>query len=199
MDDKTRERIYEPFFTTKEVGKGTGLGLSMVYGIVKQHDGYINVYSEPDRGTRFKILLPLVQSRAEELRPKDLTKVKGGTETILIVEDNKQVRSLMKEILSNAGYHIKEAVDGDDAIKVFHKDKDNIHLLILDVIMPKKNGKEVYSEIKKVKSDIKVIFVSGYSADVIHKKGILEVGLNFISKPVSPDELLKKVRDVFDN
>jgi len=199
MDEKTRERIFEPFFTTKEVGKGTGLGLSMVYGIVKQHDGYINVYSEPGRGTTFKILLPLVQSRVEELRPKDLTKVKGGTETILIVEDNKQVRSLLKEVLSNAGYHILEAVDGDDAIKVFHKNKNNIYLLILDVIMPKKNGKEVYAEIKKVKSDMKVIFVSGYSAEVIHKKGILEVGLNFISKPVSPDELLIRVRNVLDN
>ena len=115
------------------------------------------------------------------------------------MEDDKQVRSLLKEILSNAGYHIIEAVDGDDAIEVFQKNKDNVHLLILDVIMPKKNGKEVYEEIKKVKSDMKVIFVSGYSADIIHKKGILEVGLNFISKPVSPDELLIKVRDVLDN
>ena len=198
IDDKTRERIFEPFFTTKEVGKGTGLGLSMVYGIVKQHDGYINVYSEPGRGTTLKILLPLVQSRVEELKPNDLIKAKGGTETILIGEDDRQVRSLLKEVLSHAGYNIMEAVDGDDAIKVFHKDKDNIHLLILDVIMPKKNGKEVYSEIKKVKSDMKVIFVSGYSADIIHKKGILEIGVNFISKPVSPDKLLIKVRDVLD-
>jgi PAS domain S-box-containing protein len=199
MDEKTRERIFEPFFTTKEVGKGTGLGLSMVYGIVKQHDGYINVYSEPGRGTTFKILLPLVQSKVEELRPDNFTKVKGGTETILIGEDDTQVRNLLKEVLSNAGYHIIEAVDGDDVIEVFHKNKENIHLLILDVIMPKKNGKEVYAEIKKIKSDMKVIFVSGYSADILHKKGILEVGLNFISKPVSPDELLTKLRDVLDN
>jgi PAS domain S-box-containing protein len=198
MDKETRERIFEPFFTTKEVGKGTGLGLSMLYGIVKQHDGYINVYSEPGRGTTFKILLPLVQSRVEELRPKGLTKVKGGTETILIGEDDTRVRNLLKEVLSNAGYHIVEAVDGDNAEEVFHKNKDNIHLLILDLIMPKKNGKEVYAEIKKVKSDMKVIFVSGYSADIIHKKGMLEVGLNFISKPVSPDELLIKVRNVLD-
>ena len=198
MDKKTRERIFEPFFTTKEVGKGTGLGLSMLYGIVKQHNGYINVYSEPGRGTTFKILLPLVQSRVEDLRPKGLTKVKGGSETILIGEDDTRVRNLLKEVLSTAGYHIVEAVDGDNAVEVFHKNKDNIHLLILDIIMPKKNGKEVFAEIKKVKSDIKVIFVSGYSADVIHKKGILEIGLDFISKPVSPDELLIKVRDVLD-
>jgi PAS domain S-box-containing protein len=199
IDEKIRERIFEPFFTTKEVGKGTGLGLAMVYGIVKQHDGYVNVYSEPGRGTTFKILLPLIQSKVEELKPDELIKVKGGNETILIGEDDAQVRALLKEVLSHAGYHIMEAVDGDDAVNVFHKYKDNIHLFILDVIMPKKNGKEVYTEIKRVQSNIKVIFVSGYSADVIHKKGILEVGLNFISKPIAPDELLIKVRNVLDN
>jgi len=198
MDKNIRGRIFEPFFTTKEVGKGTGLGLSMVYGIVKQHDGYINLYSEPGRGTTFKILLPLIQSKVKEIKPENLQKVKGGTETILIGEDDTQVRSLLKEILANAGYHIIEAVDGDNAVEVFHKNKDNIHLLILDVMMPKKNGKEVYSKIKKVKSDIKIIFISGYSADIINKKGILEVGMNFISKPVSPDDLLIKVRDVLD-
>ena len=151
MDEKTRERIFEPFFTTKEVGKGTGLGLSMVYGIVKQHDGYINVYSEPGRGTTFKIFLPLIQSEAQEIKPEDLQKVKGGTETILIGEDDTQVRDILKEVLSNAGYHVIEAVDGDDAVEVFQKNKDNVRLLILDVIMPKKNGKEVYKEIKKDK------------------------------------------------
>ena len=198
MDEKTRERIFEPFFTTKEVGKGTGLGLSMVYGIVRQHDGYISVYSEPGQGTTFKILLPLIQSKVEEILPETLSKVKGGAETILIGEDETQVRTLLKEILSNAGYNIIEAVDGHDAIQAFHKNKDNIHLLILDVIMPGINGKEVYTEIKKVKSDVKVIFVSGYSADFICKKGILEIGLNFIPKPVSPYDLLLKVRDVLD-
>jgi len=198
MDEKVREKIFEPFFTTKEVGKGTGLGLAMVYGIVKQHDGYINVYSEPGSGTTFKIFLPLIQSKVKEIKPEDLQKVKGGTETILIGEDDAQVRNLLKEVLLKAGYHIIEAVDGNDAVEVFDKNKDNIHLLILDVIMPKKTGKEVYEDLKKVKSDIKVIFVSGYSADIIHKKGILEVGLDFVSKPVSPDELLIKVRNVLD-
>jgi PAS domain S-box-containing protein len=198
LDERTKERIFEPFFTTKEVGKGTGLGLAMVYGIVKQNEGYINVLSEPGRGTTFQILFPLIRSKIEEIEAGDSSQVKGGTETILIGEDNVQVRNILKEVLSNAGYSVIEAVDGDDAVGVFHKNKDRIHLLILDVIMPKKNGKEVYVEIKKVKSDIKVIFVSGYSADVIHKKGILEVGLNFISKPVSPADLLLKVREVLD-
>ena len=198
MDKNIKGRIFEPFFTTKEVGKGTGLGLSMVYGIVKQHDGYVNVYSEPGRGTTFRILLPLIQSTVKEAKPDNLIKVKGGAETILLGEDDTQVRTLLKEVLSNAGYRIIEAFDGDDAVEVFQKNKDNVHLLILDVIMPKKNGKEVYEEIKRVKSDMKVIFVSGYSSDIIYKKGILEVGMNFISKPVSPDDLLIKVRDVLD-
>jgi len=198
MDEKIRERIFEPFFTTKEVGKGTGLGLAMVYGIVKQHDGYINVYSEPGSGTTFKILLPLVQIKTEDLIREALSGSEGGTETVLIAEDDTNVRNLLKEILLNAGYHITEAVDGDEGLKVFLKNKDNINLLMLDVIMPRKNGKELYEEIKKIKPDIKVIFVSGYSADVIHKKGMLDAGMNFISKPVSPDELLKQVRDILD-
>ena len=152
MDEKTKERIFEPFFTTKEVGKGTGLGLSMVYGIIKQHDGYINVYSEPGRGTTFRILLPLIQSKVEEIKHGDSLKAKSGTETILLAEDDTQVRNLLKEILSKAGYHIDEASDGSEAIEVFHKNRDDINLLILDVIMPKMNGKEAYEEIKKTEA-----------------------------------------------
>ena len=198
MDEKIRERILEPFFTTKEVGKGTGLGLSMVYGIVTQHDGYISVYSEPGKGTAFKILLPLIQSRVQEAKSHDLIKARGGTETVLIGEDDAHVRNLLREVLSHAGYHIIEAVDGNDTVEVFDKTRDTIDLLILDVIMPKKNGREVYAEIRQVKPDMKAIFLSGYSSDIIHKKGMLEDGLNFISKPVSPDELLRKIREVLD-
>ncbi len=198
MDEKTKERIFEPFFTTKEVGKGTGLGLSMVYGIIKQHDGYINVYSEPGRGTTFRILLPLIQTKAEEIKHGDSLKVQSGTETILLAEDDAQVRNLLKEILSKAGYHVNEVSDGSEAVEVFHKKRDDINLLILDVIMPKMNGKETYKKIIQMRPDIKVIFISGYNEDVIHKKGMLEVGLNFISKPVAPGELLAKVREVLD-
>ena len=198
IDEKIRQRIFEPFFTTKEVGKGTGLGLSMVYGIIKQHDGYIDVYSETGRGTTFKIFLPLIQSAVQESKPGDLIRVKGGSETILIGEDDPQVRDLLRAVLSAAGYQILEAIDGNDAIQVFHKNRDNIHLVILDVIMPKKDGKEACAEMKRVKSDTKVIFVSGYSLDVMQKKGILEAGVNFISKPILPNELLLKVRDVLD-
>ncbi len=199
MDEKTRTRIFEPFFTTKEIGKGTGLGLAIVYGIIKQHDGYINVYSEPGKGTTFKIYLPLTQSVVEDVRQTDPLPVQKGTETILIVEDDTQVRNLMKEVLSKSGYSILEAVDGEVAMSVFSENKDAIDLIILDVMMPKKNGKETYDAIQKVTPDPKVIFISGYSADVIQRKNILKKGSHFISKPVSPTELLNMVRKVLDN
>jgi PAS domain S-box-containing protein len=199
MDVKTRDRIFEPFYTTKEVGKGTGLGLAMVYGIIKQHDGFINVYSEPGRGTTFKIYLPLIKLEVEEERQEDLLVVKGGTETVLVAEDDAQIRDLTKHVLEGFGYQVMEAGDGEEAISVFNDNKDRIQLLILDVVMPKKNGKEVYDEIKKIRLDIKVIFTSGYNAEIIHKKGMLEKGFGFITKPFLPQELLKKVRECLDN
>jgi PAS domain S-box-containing protein len=198
MDKKTRMRIFEPFFTTKEVGKGTGLGLAIVYGIIKQHDGYINVYSEPGKGTTFKIYLPLTQSIAENVRQTKPLPAQKGNETILIVEDDMQVRHLMKEVLSKSGYSILEAVDGEDAMSVFSENKEAIRLTILDVMMPRKNGKEAYDAMQKVTPDPKVIFISGYSADVIQRKNILEKGSHFISKPVSPTELLNMVRTILD-
>lgn len=199
FDERTRARIFEPFFTTKDVGKGTGLGLAMVYGIVKQHDGYINVYSEIGKGTRFKIYLPLIKTEVKEtefISPS--TPPKSGTETILLAEDDGGVRKIMKKILEGAGYKVIEAVDGEDAINTFMVNKDNIHLLIFDVIMPKKSGKEAYDQIKKIKPDIRTLFVSGYTADIILRKGILEEGFNFISKPASPDNLLRTVREMLD-
>jgi PAS domain S-box-containing protein len=198
MDEKIKERIFEPFFTTKGVGKGTGLGLAMVYGIIKQHGGYINVYSEPGSGTTFKMYFPLAKSKVEEVKPLDPPPSSPGWETIMIVEDDVQVRNFMKEVLLKAGYSIIEAVDGEDALRVFHDNKDGIHLLLLDVIMPRKNGKDFYDEIKKTRTDMKVIFVSGYSAHIIYKQGILEEGLDFMSKPVQPEELLQKVRSLLD-
>jgi PAS domain S-box-containing protein len=198
MDEKTKERIFEPFFTTKEVGKGTGLGLAMVYGIIEQHEGYINVYSEQGRGTTFKIYLPLVKSKSEEIKTPAHPVLKRGVETILIAEDDIQVRKLAKKVLEGLGYKVIEAADGLDAIRLFNENKDSIQLLILDVIMPKKNGKECYDEIRKIKPDIKVIFTSGYTADIVHKKGILEEGLSFISKPLSPQELSNSVWEVLN-
>ncbi len=198
MDEKTKERIFEPFFTTREMGRGTGLGLAIVYGIIRQHNGYINVYSEPDKGTTLRIYLPLIGSELKELASEALPAPKGGTETVLVAEDDIEVRRLTKEVLEGSGYKVTEAEDGVDAINKFMEDKNGIQILLFDLIMPKKNGKEAYEEIRKMRPDIKVLFTSGYTADIIHAKGILEEGINLISKPVSPDDLLRKLREVLD-
>lgn len=200
MDKRTRERIFEPFFTTKELGKGTGLGLSIVYGIIKQHNGYVNVYSEADRGTAFKIYLPIIESEVEEKEAPSAasSQIKGGSETLLVAEDDGEVRKFTKTLLERFGYKVKEAEDGEDAVMKFMENKDEVQLLILDVIMPKRNGKEAYEEIRKIRPDTKALFTSGYTADIINKKGILDEGLNFISKPFSTNDLLKKVREALD-
>ena len=197
MNHKTREKIFEPFFTTKEVGKGTGLGLSIVYGIIKQHNGYINVSSEPGKGTTFVIYLPVVKAQVKEI-PETREEAKGGDETILVAEDNDEVRRLAKEILTARGYTVIEAIDGDDAVRRFKAHKDGIDLLLLDVVMPKMNGKETHEAIKKINPRVRVLFTSGYTGDVVLDKGIHDESINFISKPLSPDELLRKVREVLD-
>jgi two-component system cell cycle sensor histidine kinase/response regulator CckA len=198
MDEETRKRVFEPFFTTKEVGKGTGLGLSMVYGIVKQHEGFIDVYSEPGKGTTFKIYLPATALEAEETTVESRP-VLGGEETILVAEDDETVRRLTSDQLRKFGYTVITAENGEDAIEKFMVNREKIHLLLLDVIMPKKNGKEVYTEIKKITPGIKALFLSGYPADLIHRRGILEEGLHFVPKPVSTSDLLRKVREVLDS
>ena len=198
IDEETKTRIFEPFFTTKDVGKGTGLGLAMVYGIIKQHNGYISVYSELGEGTTFRIYLPLIQSEANEKKPDTLSVMRKGTETILLAEDNAEVRGSVNVTLARAGYKVLEAVDGEDAIHKFMKNKDEIHLIILDVVMPKKNGKEVSEAVWKVNPDMKIIFTSGYTADIIHRKGIIEEGSDLILKPFSPYVLLEKIRDLLD-
>ncbi len=198
IDTETQERIFEPFFTTKEVGKGTGLGLAMAYGIIKQHNGYISVDSEPGGGTTFRIYLPLVRSEAGEKTAEDLSVMRKGTETILLVEDNAEARGAAHVTLERAGYRVLEAVDGEDALQTFMEHKDDIHLLILDVVMPKKNGKEVSGAVWKIKPDVRIIFTSGYTADIIHRKGIVEEGSDLLLKPFSPYALLERVRDLLD-
>ena len=199
IDEQTRKKIFEPFFTTKEVGKGTGLGLSTVYGIVKQNNGYITVYSEIGKGTSFKIYLPLVHPVACNIDVSEAGGlVRGGAETILIAEDNEAVRTLTHSMLSDNGYTVIDAADGEEAVNKFIENTDTIRLLICDVVMPRKNGKEVYDAVKLKKPDIKVIFTSGYPTDLVKKEGILETGLDFISKPSSPTDLLRKVREVLD-
>jgi signal transduction histidine kinase len=198
MDENTKLRIFEPFFTTKEVGKGTGLGLSMVYGIIKQHDGYINVFSEQGKGTTFRIYFPLITAVAVETGVPVHTEITGGTETVLIAEDDKTVRDLTRYILEGSGYRVVEAADGEEAVQKFRNAMNGIDLLVFDIIMPKKNGKEAYLEIKKICPDIKALFMSGYTADTVYRKGILEAGLDFVMKPISPSNFLNKVRKILD-
>jgi CheY-like chemotaxis protein len=198
LDEMARQRIFEPFFTTKEIGKGTGLGLAIVYGIIKQHNGYITVYSEPEKGTTFNIYLPLIESPVEKASMKEVIAPIGGTETILLTEDNDEVRALITHVLQELGYTVIEAVDGEDAISKFEENKARIALAILDIIMPKKSGKEASDAIKNIKPDAKVLFISGYTADIITKVGINEEGEYFIQKPISPQSLLDKVREILD-
>ncbi len=197
MDRATQRRIFDPFFTTKEVGKGTGLGLSTVYGIVKQHNGYIAVYSEPGSGTTFHIYLPTVDEIGREEEPARLA-VKRGCETILVAEDSEELRGLISRILTEYGYTTVEAVDGTDAVEQFEK-ADKIDLLIFDSVMPKKNGREAYNEICRIKPGVKVIFTSGYTRDVFLDKGVEDGKFNFLQKPISPDALLQKVRQTLDD
>ncbi|OGW26294.1 MAG: hypothetical protein A2X59_12490 [Nitrospirae bacterium GWC2_42_7] len=200
IDEITQKSIFEPFFTSKEVGKGTGLGLSVVYGIVKQHDGFINVYSEPGKGTTFRIYLPIISSELKaEMTANQEEKPGRGTEAVLVAEDDESLRKLSRTVLAQYGYTVIEAVDGEDAVKKFMENKDSIRILLFDLIMPNMNGKEAYDEIQKIKPDMKVIFMSGYAPDIVKKKVSLENGSYILYKPVSPFELLRKIRSVLDN
>jgi PAS domain S-box-containing protein len=198
MEKETLEHIFEPFFTTKEVGKGTGLGLSIVYGIIKKHNGFINVYSEPGKGTSFKIYLPLKPSLEREIHAAPALSLPRGTETLLLAEDDAAVRQMAKSTLEEFGYTVLEACDGAQAVEVFQQNRDRIHLVLSDLIMPKMNGWEAYAAIRKIRPDIKVVFSSGYTADIIAQKGSLDAGVSFLSKPMNPSELLRKIRDALD-
>jgi PAS domain S-box-containing protein len=199
MDEQTRAKIFEPFFTTKEVGKGTGLGLAMTYGTVMQHNGRLSVESEPGQGASFRIYLPLVayqepvpRQEASPFEPH------AGHELILVAEDEPAVRELVEGILTRFGYRVLLACDGEDAVAKFRLHRDEIELVLLDMIMPKQSGKAAYDEISRLKPGVRVIFTSGYTADVIRSKGELSPEMELVVKPVHPLLLLRKVRELLD-
>ena len=199
IDEDTRVKIFEPFFTSKEVDKGTGLGLSIVYGIIKQHNGYIDVCSEPGKGAAFRIYLPMVK-REEEIRvfQDKVTVPVRGTETILLAEDDDAIRQLITSVLTGRGYTVIAARDGEDAVEKFIENRDDVDFAVLDVIMPKKRGTDALKVIKRERPDIRALFISGYSEELMHKRQIFEEGLNIITKPVKPDDLIRKIREMID-
>ncbi|MCF8043054.1 MAG: PAS domain S-box protein [Desulfarculaceae bacterium] len=199
MDQKTRKQIFEPFFTTKEVDKGTGLGLAMVYGIVRQHGGNIAVESQPGQGTTIKVFLP--QSAGQAQSPQEQTPLApavGGRETLLLVEDETMVRDMARHALERLGYNVLEAAGGPEALELVRSHSGAIDLLVSDVIMPKMNGRELYQALRQLLPELKVLFISGYDANIVSRQGILEHGTNFLQKPFSMAALAHKVRQCLD-
>ena len=199
MDKAIQARVFEPFFTTKELGKGTGLGLSTVFGIVKQSGGTIWLYSEPGIGTTFKTYLPRAEGKVDwSPSPGPPTVAIRGTETILLVEDEDQVRKVASGILKKAGYHVLEATSPGEALLVSEQHPVKIHLLLTDVVMPKMNGRQLAERIGSMRPGIRIIFMSGYTDNVIIHHGVLDSGVSFLQKPFTPDSLSSKVRQVLD-
>ena len=198
MTPEVREKVFEPFFTTKEKGKGTGLGLSTVYGIVKQSEGNICVYSEPGQGTTFKIYLPQVDKPLTELKEEVSKEVQRGNETVLIVEDEETVRKLAVRMLKGLGYRVLEAPEGGTALLLCEEFKEPIHLILTDVVMLGMGGRKLVDRLKEIHPEMKVLYMSGYTDNAIVHHGVLGEGINFIHKPFTLDGLAKKVREALD-
>ena len=197
MDEKIREKIFEPFFTTKGPEKGTGLGLAMVYGIVKRHDGYIHVFSEPGKGTTFRIHLPAVDAPPEVRSTRGDEAVRGGNETILLAEDDEAVRKLAELALREYGYRVLTSQDGEDAVEIFRKEK-GIAIVLLDVVMPKMGGREALAVMRGTDRGLKAILMSGHTFDESHGQVATVPEVPFLQKPFGPIMLARKVREVLD-
>jgi two-component system cell cycle sensor histidine kinase/response regulator CckA len=201
MTEEIKFHIFEPFFTTKEVDRGTGLGLATCFGIVKQSNGHIWVYSEPGQGTTFKVYLPRVDKEKPDFlfRYKEFSDLPRGSETVLLVEDEEAVRNLVGRILREQGYRLLVAANGNEALQLAqNQPNENIHLVVADVVMPQMGGKALIDQLKMMRPDIKVLFISGYTDKTIVHHGLLESGIPFLQKPFSPDKLVRKVREVLD-
>jgi CheY-like chemotaxis protein len=199
MDAETRSRVFEPFFTTKGVDRGTGLGLSTVYGIVKQSEGFVWVYSEPGLGTTFKVYLPRGGAAHAPPRPADRSPVaRGGTETILIVEDEDLVRALASRSLRERGYRVIEARQGVEALQQLEQQSAGVDLVISDVVMPEMGGRELARRLAMLRPSLPVLFISGYTGEDVIQRGLMEPGAPFQQKPFTPDGLARKVREMLD-
>jgi CheY-like chemotaxis protein len=199
MAKETLDRIFEPFFTTKPVGKGTGLGLATVYGIVKQFDGYVYADSVVGQGTTFRVYLPRVaeSATAADNRPA-AAGWPSGTETILLVEDNDMVRNLAARVLRTQGYLVLEAAHGEEALQRGRAHAGEIHLLLTDVVMPRLSGRVLLEKMRETRPQMRVLFMSGYTDDVIAHHGVLDAGVSYLQKPFAIDALLAKLREVLD-
>ncbi len=200
MDKETLAQVFEPFFTTKGFGEGTGLGLSTVYGIVRQNEGFVNAYSEPGKGTTIRIYLPRFtgEETAEDETGQSSSPV-GGSETLMLVEDEKSVRNITARYLEQHGYNVLTAETPITALRMATEHGESIALLITDVVMPGMSGRDLASKLTEEYPHLKCLFISGYTANVIVHRGILDEGVNFISKPFTKDEIARKVREVLNS
>ena len=192
MDLQTQKHLFEPFFTTKR-DKGTGLGLASVSDIVKQWKGYIGLHSTPGLGTTFSIFFPAIEGKTEPVaKPKQMALLPMGTETVLLAEDESAIRKVILRVLENQGYRVLEAADGEEAARLAGEYKETIHLLLTDVVMPRKNGKELADQLRKTRPKMKVIFISGYPREILSKRGVLKRDIHLIKKPFEMDELIQR-------